>query len=100
MFLALSKQSGYKYFDGPLILFSLKKDWQGRAYDGEYIALHKRNLLFLPTKVMNTSDHVIFSHGDGFAKKQVETEDHDSKEVNDILEITASMDNVATRWDH
>ena len=46
---------------------------------------------------MNTSDHVTFSPGDGFAKKQVETEDHDSKEVNDILKIIDSVDRVATR---
>ena len=46
---------------------------------------------------MNTSDHVTFPPGDGFTKKQVETEDHDSKEINDILKIIASVDNVDTR---
>ena len=45
----------------------------------------------------NTSDDVTFSPGDGFAKKQEETEDHDSKEFNDILKIIASVDNVETR---
>ena len=48
----------------------------------------------------NTSDDVTFSPGDGFAKKQVETEDNASKEVDDFLEIIAFVDNVATRWDH
>ena len=56
-----------------------------------------RVLLFLPTKVMNTSNHVTFSPSDGFTKEQVETEDHDSKEVNVILKFIASVDNVATR---
>ena len=46
------------------------------------------------------SDHVTFSPGDGFAKKQVETEDPDSKEVDIIRKILASVDNVASRWDH
>ena len=54
-------------------------------------------LLFLPTKVMNTSDDVTFSPGDGFAKNLVETEDNASIEVDDILKIIASVDNDATR---
>ena len=46
---------------------------------------------------MNTSDHVTFSPGDGFAKKLVETEDNAGIEVDDILKIIASVDNDATR---
>ena len=47
-FLALSKQWGYKYFDGPLILFSSNKTSHGSAYDGEKPYIKGSSYSFLP----------------------------------------------------